>query len=245
MPSIAAPLRSRGHEAVEIGDFDALADADLAIVVNPNNPDGRIVIARKTARPCRTLRAGRAGCWSSTRPSWMSARAKNRYAAMSGRAALSCCAPSANSLGWPGYGSALPSHRKISQERLDAEFGPWAVAGPALEYGIRALGDAAWQNAMRQTAGQTRRPARCAASPVRHRGRWRHEPVSPCHHAGRAGAVSGAGRTAASSCAILPGGRTSCASACRAAKRNGRGSNRRSRHGREAQGIAARAGALR
>jgi cobalamin biosynthetic protein CobC len=34
-------------------------------------------------------------------------------------------------------------------ERLDGEFGPWSVSGPALEYGIRALGDHAWQDAMR------------------------------------------------------------------------------------------------
>ena len=34
-------------------------------------------------------------------------------------------------------------------ERLDAQFGPWAVAGPALEYGIRALADIGWQDAMR------------------------------------------------------------------------------------------------
>ena len=32
-----------GHETVETGDFPALRSADLAIVVNPNNPDGRIV----------------------------------------------------------------------------------------------------------------------------------------------------------------------------------------------------------
>ena len=35
--------------------------------------------------------------------------------------------------------------------RLDAEFGPWAVAGPAVEYGLRALKDIAWQNDMRQS----------------------------------------------------------------------------------------------
>src|SRR5216684_7072833 len=32
-----------GHSAMEVGDFGQLEDADLAIVVNPNNPDGRIV----------------------------------------------------------------------------------------------------------------------------------------------------------------------------------------------------------
>ena len=35
-------------------------------------------------------------------------------------------------------------------ERLDAEFGPWSVSGPALEYGIRALANRQWQQAMRQ-----------------------------------------------------------------------------------------------
>ncbi|MER9339065.1 aminotransferase class I/II-fold pyridoxal phosphate-dependent enzyme, partial [Mesorhizobium sp. M0293] len=32
-----------GHEVMEVSDFEALAEADLAIVVNPNNPDGRIM----------------------------------------------------------------------------------------------------------------------------------------------------------------------------------------------------------
>lgn len=34
-------------------------------------------------------------------------------------------------------------------ERLETQLGPWAVAGPALEYGIRALTDIAWQDEMR------------------------------------------------------------------------------------------------
>ncbi|MER9338863.1 threonine-phosphate decarboxylase, partial [Mesorhizobium sp. M0293] len=34
-------------------------------------------------------------------------------------------------------------------ERLETQFGPWAVAGPALEYGIRALADIDWQDTMR------------------------------------------------------------------------------------------------
>src|SRR5258708_5001390 len=32
-----------GHDATEVADISDLADADLAIIVNPNNPDGRIV----------------------------------------------------------------------------------------------------------------------------------------------------------------------------------------------------------
>src|SRR5439155_6361178 len=32
-----------GHAAAEVDDFEALADADLAVLVNPNNPDGRVI----------------------------------------------------------------------------------------------------------------------------------------------------------------------------------------------------------
>jgi cobalamin biosynthetic protein CobC len=42
----------------------------------------------------------------------------------------------------------------LTAERLDAQLGPWAVAGPALEYGIRALSDAGWQADMRQRLAQ-------------------------------------------------------------------------------------------
>ncbi|TJW40618.1 MAG: aminotransferase class I/II-fold pyridoxal phosphate-dependent enzyme, partial [Mesorhizobium sp.] len=38
----------------------------------------------------------------------------------------------------------------LTVERLEAQFGPWAVAGPALEYGIRALADSGWQTEMRR-----------------------------------------------------------------------------------------------
>ncbi|TIQ77078.1 MAG: aminotransferase class I/II-fold pyridoxal phosphate-dependent enzyme, partial [Mesorhizobium sp.] len=38
----------------------------------------------------------------------------------------------------------------LTVERLEAQFGPWAVPGPALEYGIRALADSGWQTEMRR-----------------------------------------------------------------------------------------------
>jgi cobalamin biosynthesis protein CobC len=37
----APRLMAAGWQVEEVGDLDALAGADLAIVVNPNNPDGR------------------------------------------------------------------------------------------------------------------------------------------------------------------------------------------------------------
>ena len=62
---------------------------------------------RDAAGAGRRSCAPRAGCWSSTRPSWMSGRARTAWPAMSSRAASSCCARSENSSGWPACGWAL------------------------------------------------------------------------------------------------------------------------------------------
>ncbi|RWK48419.1 MAG: aminotransferase class I/II-fold pyridoxal phosphate-dependent enzyme, partial [Mesorhizobium sp.] len=46
-----------GHAVREVDDFEALAGADLAVVVNPNNPDGCIVERRKLLALAEKLRA--------------------------------------------------------------------------------------------------------------------------------------------------------------------------------------------
>ena len=46
-----------GHPVTEVDDFDALAGADLAIVVNPNNPDGRVIERERLLQLAGTLRA--------------------------------------------------------------------------------------------------------------------------------------------------------------------------------------------
>ena len=43
MPNMREPPRLAGHAVIETDSVDALAEADLAVIVNPNNPDGRIV----------------------------------------------------------------------------------------------------------------------------------------------------------------------------------------------------------
>ncbi len=58
-PTYAEHVRAAalaGHSAVEVRDFSLLADADLAVVVNPNNPDGRIVPRADLLALAETLR---------------------------------------------------------------------------------------------------------------------------------------------------------------------------------------------
>src|SRR6185312_16927511 len=46
-----------GHKLHEVESFEALAEADLAVVVNPNNPDGRVIEREKLLALADKLRA--------------------------------------------------------------------------------------------------------------------------------------------------------------------------------------------
>jgi len=137
-----------GHTVVEAPAFDALFEADLAIVVNPNNPDGRVV-------PRVNLLA-------------LAARMRERGGVLVVDEAFMDVGPQAESLaadveqggfvvlrsfgkffGLAGLrlGFALGARSVISD--LRGRLGPWAISGPALEVGLAALADREWQVAMR------------------------------------------------------------------------------------------------
>ena len=75
--SILAPTYSEharaaelaGHNVVEVADVISSPTPRIAIVVNPNNPDGRIV-AKDALLALADRCAGAAGCCSSMRLSW-------------------------------------------------------------------------------------------------------------------------------------------------------------------------------
>src|SRR5262249_48697223 len=59
-PTYAEHLRVAslaGHDAAEAGDLAQLEDADLAVVVNPNNPDGRLLTRGALLAVAEALRA--------------------------------------------------------------------------------------------------------------------------------------------------------------------------------------------
>lgn len=150
-PTYAEHVRAAalaGHSAVETSDFAALADADLAVVVNPNNPDGRIVPRADLLVLAQTLR--RRGGMLVVDEAFMDV----------GPLAQSLCADVEQRgivvlrsfgkfFGLAGVRLGFAASSDDVAGRLDAEFGPWSVSGHALEYGIRALADADWRNEMR------------------------------------------------------------------------------------------------
>jgi cobalamin biosynthetic protein CobC len=138
-----------GHAAAVVDDFEALAGADLAIIVNPNNPDGRVVERGRLLQLGRQLRAK--GGLLVVDEAFMDVgpRAES-LAGDVDRGGIAVLRSFGKFFGLAGLRLGFALADAPTVERLEAQFGPWAVAGPALEYGIRALADSDWQVAMRR-----------------------------------------------------------------------------------------------
>ena len=133
----AASLRAAGWQVAEPQDTAALAGADLAVIVNPNNPDGREFLPAGIARIAATV--GHLivdESFADPRPdlSVVPARPENvtvlrSFGKFWGLAGLRL-----------GFAIAAPDLLAQMAERA----GPWSVSGPALEIGAAALADRKW-----------------------------------------------------------------------------------------------------
>jgi len=145
-PEHARVAALAGHDVGEVAAVGDLVGADLAVVVNPNNPDGRVV-----ARTALLVLADRLApglvvvdeafmdvgpidgslAPDATRPNLVVLRSFGKFFGLAGVRL--------------GFAFAAPA----ITARLRAALGPWAVSGPALAIGAAALADAGW-------IGQTR-----------------------------------------------------------------------------------------
>ena len=137
-----------GHAVAEVMDFGVLADANLAIVVNPNNPDGRVVAREMLLDLARTLSA-RGGLLVVDEAFMDVGPHRESIAGDVEQGGLVALRSFGKFFGLAGVRLGFAVAAEPVARRLEAELGPWAVAGPALEYGITALGDAAWRHSMR------------------------------------------------------------------------------------------------
>jgi cobalamin biosynthesis protein CobC len=139
-----------GHQTREATDIDDLRGADLAVIVNPNNPDGRIV--SKDALLALAAEKRRRGGLLVVDEAFMDAGpADLSLGPEVGRGHIVVLRSFGKFYGLPGLrlGFALAAPELAA--RLRATLGPWAVAGPAIAAGQAALSDAAWAQAMRDT----------------------------------------------------------------------------------------------
>ena len=135
--------RLAGHSVIEARELAALGDADLAIVTNPNSPDGRL-IDRETLLALAAKLRDRGGiliideAFMDVGPHGFS---------LSGdvaRGNLVVLRSFGKFFGLAGIRLGFALLDQPSSVRLSALLGPWAVSGPALATGAAALADTVW-----------------------------------------------------------------------------------------------------
>jgi cobalamin biosynthetic protein CobC len=137
----AAVLSAAGWDVGEVAELDALAGADLAIVANPNNPDGRSFAPKDLL--ALLPRVGRLV----VDESFADAVPELSLAPECNRPGLLVLRSFGKFYGLAGLrlGFALGDAADIA--KLAAMSGPWPVSGAAIAIGCRALCDDAWAEA--------------------------------------------------------------------------------------------------
>jgi cobalamin biosynthesis protein CobC len=148
----AAAFAAAGARVVEARRLKEMGDLDVAIVVNPNNPDGRVIpraellaLHERLARRKATLIVDEA--FADFDPSESLAPALPASGAVVLRSF-------GKTYGLAGLrlGFALASPDIVRP--LRAGSGPWPVSGPAIAIGTRALADSDWLEATRARLGK-------------------------------------------------------------------------------------------
>jgi cobalamin biosynthetic protein CobC len=134
----AGVLRATGWTVEEVAELEALAGADLAIVVNPNNPDGR------QHGPAKLLallpRVGRLV----VDESFADAVPGVSLAPEAGRAGLIVLRSFGKFYGLAGLRLGFVLGHEADVTALAGMLGPWPISGAAIEIGRRALLDRDW-----------------------------------------------------------------------------------------------------
>lgn len=154
----AAALRSETWAVDEVATLDALAGADIAVVVSPNNPDGQ------AHDPGAILSiAGRVGLLV-VDESFMDPTPERSVAPQAVRPGLLVMRSFGKFYGLAGVRLGFAIGTVDDVARLAEMAGPWPVSGPAIEIGTAALGDHAWADTTRRRlAADTDRLDRLAA----------------------------------------------------------------------------------
>lgn len=147
-----------GHCVEEVSDLDRLREADLAVLVNPNNPEGRLH-SRTTLLGLAAALAARGGLLV-VDEAFMDVAPEGFGLAPFVEAAgnLVILRSFGKFFGLAGLRLGFALASRAIAARLQAQLGPWAVSGPAVLIGTAALEDREWQVAERiRLAGQAAR----------------------------------------------------------------------------------------
>ncbi len=130
--------RRQGHDVSTVADIDQAKQAEVVVMVNPDNPTGRLLAPDALPSPSKLLVVDEAFID-------LLAPACSLAGALPPRTVVLRSFGKTYGLAGLRLGFAIAGHELA--EKLRGEFGPWAVSGPALEIGRAALDDDAWLSA--------------------------------------------------------------------------------------------------
>lgn len=129
-----------GHDVTTVDDLSKAKAGDIAVLVNPNNPDGRTVdparLVAVDGEPRRRLLVVDEA-FADTNPA-------NSVVPRLGADPILALRSFGKFFGLPGLRLGFAIGPPGIVARLKDHLGPWAVSGAALEIGARALGDKTW-----------------------------------------------------------------------------------------------------
>lgn len=137
-----------GHNVVEVADVGQLADARIAIVVNPNNPDGRFITKDVLLHLADRLR--RRGGLLLVDEAFMDVGPEG--ASLGDQVELGnlvVLRSFGKFYGLAGLRLSFAIAAPNIAARLSAALGPWPVSAAALAIGVAALADKSWQEGTR------------------------------------------------------------------------------------------------
>jgi cobalamin biosynthetic protein CobC len=145
-----------GHSVTELREIGALGDADLAVIANPNSPDGRIVDRDVLLALAAKLRT-RGGVLVVDEAFMDVGPPGASLAGDVARGNIVVLRSFGKFFGLAGLRLGFAVLDRPLASRLAAMLGPWAVSGPALAVGAMALADTAWIENTRQRLSESSR----------------------------------------------------------------------------------------
>jgi cobalamin biosynthetic protein CobC len=139
--------RGAGHEVAEVGSPEDAGEADMVVVVNPNNPDGRMV--RRGALLEQAERLRRRGGWLVVDEAFADFDESETLVPVLPENAI-VLRSFGKTYGLAGVRLGFAVAAAGLTEKLRNALGPWCVSGPAMEVGRRALRDRAWKLAAQE-----------------------------------------------------------------------------------------------
>jgi cobalamin biosynthetic protein CobC len=149
--------RFAGHDVIALADLDDFPEtACHAVVVNPNNPDGRVTGHAALARAAALLRDR--GGWLVVDEAFADVRPAISAIGLCAELPVVVLRSFGKFYGLAGLRLGFAITQRDIAQRISLALGPWPCSGPALNIGAAALRDHEWavcaRDAIEQQAGK-------------------------------------------------------------------------------------------